>query len=265
MFARIGIGRVITLVTVVTLTSFCPSMGQADQYRDGRFSFDIAGVPSGDVASAVLGNLLLQGMAEDVKPIVARWPNVPCYRAISPGNESLRQLSDVLGGLKNRLGLSIAACTNSSSSAIAYYLVRGHISNDEKQDILDLVPQVPEDNKYLAEFLHEQTRCYWHAHIQNVGGLLDITNAAVLVNVQSMAADQITRCLFLGTAGSLGLTRVVPAHDESARVNWGPVAETDLLSLFVLYNFKDEVVAGDSRVLTTATEAIVSAIHEMGR
>jgi hypothetical protein len=79
-----------------------------------------------------------------------------------------------------------------------------------------------------------------------------------------MDADEMARCLFAGTAGSLGLTQVVPAHEESVPVNWGAVVETDLLSLYVLYHLKDEYVAGDRQVITSAIEEVTSAMREIG-
>jgi hypothetical protein len=249
---------------MTALASFWASPVHADHYRDGHFSFDVDGVSSNDVASTVVGNLLIQGIAEGVKPVVGRWPSVPCYKGIDLDTATLRQLSDLLGALKQRLGLNIAACTRSSPSAITYYFGRGQISTDEKRNILELVRPVQESNARLSDFLHERTVCYWHAHLANVGGLFEITNATVLVNLQLLDADQMARCLFIGTAGSLGLTHVVPAHEESVPVNWAAAVETDLLSLFVLYNLKDEVVAGDSRAITTATEAVISAMHDVG-
>ena len=263
---RIGdLGGVIVLAIMSTLAAFWALSAQADPYRDGRFSFDISVTSDSDVAKSVLGNLLIQDIADGVKPTVTRWPDVPCYTAIASDDASLRQLHDLLSALNNRLGLKIEACTSGSSSAITYYFGHGQIGSDEKRIILELVRPVQEDNAHLSSFLHQQTSCYWHAHTENVDGRLNITKASVLVDLQAMDAGQMARCLFAGTAGSLGLTQVVPAHQESAPVNWGAVVETDLLSLFVLYHLKDEYVAGDRQDITTATEEIISAMHEMGK
>jgi hypothetical protein len=206
-------------VTVLTALSVSPV--RADQYSDGRFSFEIDGASANDVAQRVASNLLIQSRGGDSRPVVARWPNVPCYRSIEIDDVSSRQLGDLIAALKRRLGLDIRACASGSPSAIAYYFVRGQISADEKRNILELVRPVQESSRQVSDFLREKASCYWHAHTDTVDGLFNITNAAVFVNLQMADADQAARCLFAGTAASLGLAQVVPPHEEAAPIDWG--------------------------------------------
>jgi hypothetical protein len=255
--------RVILIATVATLGSFWPFPSQADRYSDGHFSFYPNGESDHDIARAVARNLIIQGVAEDLKPIVGRWPSEPCFRNIDSDSATLRQQGDLLRALKQRLGVKIEACPTSSSPAITYFFIHGHVTEDQKREIAEL-DQSREDDPQLSIFLSERSSCYSHAHHENGGGLFQITTATVLVNLQLINADQMARCLFTGTAGALGLVEVVPAHDESVPIDWGPVVETDLLSLFILYHFKEEVIAGDSRDITAAIEAVVTAMHEIG-
>jgi hypothetical protein len=255
---------VILIAAVATLGSFWPFPSQADHYSDGHFSFYPDGESDPDVTRAVARNLIIQGVAEDLKPIVGRWPSEPCFRNIDSDSATLRQQGDLLRAIKQRLGVKIEACPTSSSSAITYFFIHGHITEDQKREIAEL-DQSREDDVKLSRFLNEKTGCYAHTHFENVDGLLKITSATVLVNLRLMDADQMARCLFTGTASSLGLWQVVPPHDESVGIDWGPVVESDLLSLFILYHFKEEVIAGDSRDITSAIEAVVTAMHEIGR